>query len=359
MSNEIPSATTPEITAFMQRLNEAPYRFDLWHVLRWLDAKHPGLPALGRAPRPRLEPFRIGQEASLAFAPSPIHAFDLADESGRARLTILGFGLFGPNGPLPTHLTEYVRERVRAHGDRTLMRFCDMFHHRFTLFFYRAWADVQSTASLDRPAEDRFSRYVGSLVHLGEETLRGRDAVPDHAKFFGAGHLVRETRNAEGLQRLISIFFQTGVQVEQWVCNWMKLAPEQRTRLGLGRIAERLGVGAVVGAQVLDAQGKFRLRVGPMSLAAYESHLPGAAPFQQMLAWLRNYIGIEFAWDVRLVLKRDEVPSARLGKTERLGWTTWLGHRTKATDADDLVLVHETIAARLAVAQAAPAMSAN
>jgi type VI secretion system protein ImpH len=292
-----------------------------------------------------MECIRIGQEPSLAFAPSAIHAFEPESDAGRGRLKILGFGLFGPNGPLPIHLTEYARERILSH-DRTLVGFCDIFHHRFTLFFYRAWADVQSTASLDRPAEDRFSRYVGSLVHLGEDSLRGRDAVPDHAKFFGAGHLARDTRNAEGLQRLMALFFATGVCVEQWVYQWLRLAPEQRTRLGAGRIAERLGVGAVVGEQVPDVQGKFRLRVGPMSLASYESHLPGARPFAQMLAWLRNYIGMEFAWDVRLVLARAEVPSARLGGTGRLGWTTWLGSRSAATDADDLVLVHETIAAR-------------
>lgn len=346
MNDSARTAVTPEVQAFLQRVSDAPYEFDLWHVLRWLDAKHPGVPPLGRAPRPRLEPLRVGQEPSLAFAPSAIHALNLADESGRTRLTILNFGLFGPNGPLPIHLTEYARERMRSHGDLTLVRFCDMFHHRFALFFYRAWADVQSTASLDRPAEERFSRYVGSLIHLGDDTLVKRDTVPDHAKLCGAGHLVRETRNAEGLQCLLEIFFATRVRVEQWIFHWLKLAPEQRTRLGAGRLAEKLGVGAVAGAQVPDAQGKFRLRVGPLSLAGYESHLLGAKPFLQMLAWLRNYIGMELAWDVRLVLRRDEVPRARLGSSGRLGWTTWVGTRMRGDDADDLVLVHETIAAR-------------
>jgi type VI secretion system protein ImpH len=336
----------PEVTAYLERVAEAPYRYDLWHVLRWIDAKFPDCPPLGRAPRPRMEPLRIGQEPSLAFAPSPNHACDLADASGHPRLTILGFGLFGPNGPLPTHLTEYARERMRAHNDWTMVRFCDLFHHRFTLFFYRAWADAQSTASLDRPAEDRFSRYVGSLVHLGDETLRDRDEVPDHAKIFGAGHLARDTRNAEGIQQLLELFFQTRVRVEEWIFSWLRLSREQQTRLGAGRLAEKLGVGAVVGAQVPDVQGKFRLRVGPLSLAGYESHLPGARPFRQMLAWLRNYIGMEFAWDVRLMLRCEEVPRARLGSKGRLGYTTWLGGRTRTDDADDLVLVHETIAAR-------------
>jgi len=348
----IPTSATraAEIEATLRSVSDAPYSFDLWHLLRWIDARHPEAPPLGRAPRPRLEPLRIGQEPSLAFAPAQIHAFDPAGEGGRPRLTILGFGLFGPNGPLPIHLTEFARERLRAHGDRTFVRFCDLIHHRFTLFFYRAWADTQATASLDRPGNDSFSRYLSSLIHLGDDTLCDRDPIPDHAKIFGAGHLVRETRNAEGLQRLLETFFRARVEVEQWVYHWLVLAPEQRTRLGGGRPADQLGVGAVAGASVPDAQGKFRLRVGPLSLGDYESHLPGGRSFPQLLAWLRNYIGMELAWDVRLVLNRAEVPSARLGGSSRLGWTTWLGTRTRRddADADDLVLVHEDWAARMA-----------
>jgi len=335
-----------QIDAWLRDVADEPYRFDLWHLLRWIDARHPDAPLSGRAPRPSLEVIRIGQEPSLAFAPAQVHAFDLGEEGRRPRLTIRGFGLFGPNGPLPIHLTEFARERLRAHGDRTFVRFCDLIHHRFTLYFYRAWADTQPTVSLDRPGDERFSRYLASLVHLGDDTLRSRDSVPDHAKLFGAGHLVRDTRNAEGLQRLLEGFFRVRVAIEQWVAHWLKLAPEQRTRLGGARHAEQLGVGAVAGASVPDVQGKFRVRIGPQSLAEYERHLPGGRSFQDVLAWLRNYIGLELAWDVRLVLNRSEVPQARLGASTRLGWTTWLGTRAGADDADDLVLVHETWAAR-------------
>src|SRR5512144_1089632 len=96
----------PEVRRYLERMSATPYAYDLWHVLRWLDAKHPELPPLGRAPRPRLEPLRVGQEPALGFAPSSIRSLDVADESGRTRMTILSFGLFGPNGPLPIHLTE-------------------------------------------------------------------------------------------------------------------------------------------------------------------------------------------------------------------------------------------------------------
>jgi type VI secretion system protein ImpH len=357
-----PLAAAPEASAerpvsaavsmpWMADVAAEPWRFDLWYLLRWIDAKHPDLPALGRAPKPDLEPIRIGQEPSLAFAPAQIHALALGDNGRPPRLEILGFGMFGPNGPLPIHLTEYARERVRSHGDRTFARFVDMLHHRFTLLFYRAWADAQPTASLDRPGDDRFSRYAASLVHLGEDSLRDRDAVCDHAKLFVSGHLVRETRNAEGLERILATFFQASVRVEPWVFDWLPLAPEQRTRLGFGRVGEQIGVGAVVGAAVPDVQSRFRVRLGPLSFAQYESHLPGGRAFAQLLAWLRNYIGVELAWDVRLVLSRDEVPSASLGSRTRLGWTTWIGARRRDDDADDLVLVHETIVARTAIRQ--------
>ena len=61
------------------------------------------------------------------------------------------FGLLGPNGPLPLHLTEYARERLRHAGDPTLSRFLDIFHHRFLALFYRAWAQAQPHVNRDRP----------------------------------------------------------------------------------------------------------------------------------------------------------------------------------------------------------------
>jgi type VI secretion system protein ImpH len=346
MTPDADTARVAQRDAFAARVAQAPFDFDLWNFLRWIDALHPELPPLGRSPRPRLEPLRIGQEPSLAFAPAQISGFDRGGAAGRPRLTILGFGLFGPNGPLPTHLTDYARERLRARGDPTFVRFCDLFHHRFTLFFYRAWAATQPTVSLDRADTDAFARFVGSLVHLGDDTLKARDAVPDHAKIHFAGHLVRETRNAEGIARILQVFLRAGVAVEQWVGQWLSLAPEQRTRLGAGRQAEQLGLGTVAGASVPDAQGRFRLRIGALSLADYEGHLPGGRFFPQVLAWLRNYIGFELAWDVRLVLRHDEVPAAKLGGSTRLGFTSWLGTRTTASDADDLVLAHEDWAQR-------------
>ena len=341
------ATSRPALDAFFRELEGTAYRFDLYYALRRIEAARADLPLLGRAARPVDEAVRVGQEPSLAFAPSAIAALERAHGAVPPRIIIHGFGLFGPNGPLPNHLTEYVRDRLRNANDATLARFADILHQRLILLFYRAWAQAQSVVSLDRPGDDSFSRYVASLVGIGLSSERHRDAVPDHAKFANASHLVRLTRNPEGLAAILRGFFRAPVRVVEFCCHWLRLAPDQRTRLGVPGPGATLGVAAVAGNAVWDGQSRFRLEIGPLPLAAYEALLPGGKWFRQLVAWVRNYVGIELAWDARLVVARDEVPRPLLGEYGRLGWTTWIGRRPAPTDAGDLVLDAERWAATI------------
>lgn len=323
---------------FWRKLKQRPYDFDLFFALRMLQARHPELPRLGQATRPQSEPIRLGQDPSLAFAPATI-AEVLPSVAGQPeRLTVWNFGLYGPNGPMPTHLTEYVRERLRQFDDPTLARFSDIFHHRLLLLFFRAWSDTQPTASLDIPGDDHFGRFVGSIVGIGEPTQHRRDDVPDHAKLHFAGHLTRSTRNPEGLERAISLYFGVPVRMQEFCLHFLDLEPAQQTRLTRDACNSQLGVDALVGARVADAQSKFRLRIGPLDLAQYERFLPGGEDFQSLVDWTRNYLGIEYAWDFELVLKREAVPPSQLGGSGRLGWTSWLLNGPAKVDADDFCL---------------------
>jgi len=248
--------------------------------------------------------------------------------------------LLGPNGPLPLHLTEFARQRILHYRDRTFARFLDIFHHRFLLLFYRAWAQAQPTVSFDRPREDRFKTYLGALVGLGSTGARDRDPVVDFVKLHFAGLLARQVRNADGLTQILSAYFRVPVRVEPFVGHWMPLPESERTRLG-GRWA-RLGRDAIVGSSVWDRQHKIRLHVGPLSRAEYEDFLPGRAAAERLVSWLRFYFTFEFAWDVRLILSCTEVPCMQLGaqpaRPARLGWTSWLGNRGAESDAGELVL---------------------
>jgi type VI secretion system protein ImpH len=246
--------------------------------------------------------------------------------------------MFGPNGPLPLHLTEYARDRLRNKDDPTFSEFLDIFHHRMLSLFYRAWASAQPTVNFDRPDQDRFSVYTGALCGLGMPAFRNRDEIPDPAKLYFAGRLSPQARNVEGLVAMIKRFFSVPVAIEEFVGEWMKLPHSCRCRLGITTETCTLGINAVIGDFVWQCQHKFRITLGPLSYEEYEHMLPGRDSGKRLRAMVRNYIGDSMDWDVKLVLKTEEVTGVTLGQDDLLGWNTWLGHRTCDDDAHDLLL---------------------
>ncbi|MGW8392293.1 type VI secretion system baseplate subunit TssG [Pseudoduganella sp. HUAS MS19] len=335
--------------SYFQALETEPYRHDFFQALRRIECLFPQLPRIGQALRPADEALRLAQQAAMDFAPATLASFGMPPGSAVPRLEVRFFGLLGPNGPLPLHLTEFARSRSEHAGDLALTRFLDLFHHRFLALFYRAWAQAQPTVSLDRPREDRFSIYVGSLCGLGDASLRERDVVPDSAKLFYAGLLSRQVRNSDGLVALLSGYFRLPVTLEPYVGHWLTLDDEDRTRLAGRRTLPqpRLGQGAVLGRRVWDRQHKFRLCLGPLDLRQLEEFLPGGQALGKLVAWVRQYLCLELEWDVRLILQRGEVPPARLGKSQRLGWSTWLGTQPRQQDARDVVLDPERLTAAI------------
>jgi type VI secretion system protein ImpH len=330
---------------FLDALEREPYRFDFYQTLRRLECLHDERPRWGEALRPLHEPIRLGQEPDLMFAPAPLASFKVRDQAPPLLLVRL-FGLCGPNGPLPIHLTEYVHNREHHEKDPTWSRFLDIFNHRFIALFYRAWARAQPHVNYDRPSGDRFAIYVGAFAGLASKPSRDRDAVPDLAKFFHIAALARQVRNSEGLGQILRHFFRVPIKIEEFVGHWLSLDEGQRTVLSSERAV--LGAGAVLGRAVWDRQHKFRIRLGPLTLEQYERFLPGAAALRQLVSWVRLYLCFELEWDVALTLQASEVVRAQatLGGRQRLGWTTWLGARRSTAPADGLHLDAEAFAVR-------------
>lgn len=332
---------------FYGRLAAQPHAFDFYQALRRLEALHRRLPRIGDAVRPADEPVRLAQEPALTFAPANLSAFEPRTH-GPPRLVSRFLGLFGPQGALPTHLTELARERSRSYGDPTLMRFADVFHHRLLSSFYKAWRQAQPTACQDRPESDRFTLYLdatfGGNLHA--------DALPPHAKRFFAGHLSRGVRHAGGLEAILSAYFGVPVSLHPFYPQWMPLPQDQRSALGAAR-NNCLGHSAVVGSRVWDAQHHFRLEIGPLTLAQYNALLPGSQGMSRLRDWVRLYTDRQFGWRGQLVIKREEIPPLQLGRRIGLGWTTWLGRPQGAAAVNGHLLHPE----RETIPQAATAPS--
>jgi type VI secretion system protein ImpH len=330
-----PSPPTPELHAAFAA---APWEWSFYQAMRQLEALHRDRPRFGRSVRPAQDAVRLAQIPTVEFAPATLAGWASQQDTAPARLLQHFFGLFGPDGPLPLHLTEYARDRTRNYRDSSFQHFADVFHHRALSLFYRAWANSRPTVSFDRPDDDRFALYTGALIGLGMDSLRDRDAMPDLTKLHFAGHLACQTRHAEGLSSILSAFFDVKVRVECFVGTWLALPESDRTRLGESPRTAALGRTALLGGRVWTRQHKFRVVMGPLDLADYKRLLPGGRSFRRLIPIVRNYIGDTLIWDVNLILLRDQVPAICLGRAGQLGWTTWLTPRNATADAADLFL---------------------
>ena len=306
-------------------LQERPHEFSFYSAVRLLECIHRDRPRLGDSQRPSDDAVRLTQDPSVTFAPATLAGYAPPKGGVPARLSSYAFGLFGPHGPLPLHLTEFARARQRNEGDQTLVRFFDLFHHRMLSLFYRAWADAQPAVQL-RPAGG------GPLCRLRRQALigiGGAGAAPAR-RLSGRGEAALSPACwpprpaiAEGLRAMIAGFFGLPVRIEELVGRLAGAAgPQDRWQLGPlardrhpwphDRPARRAGLGCCQHKLSHRARAA-QLRRLPVAAARHGQSL------KRLRALVRSYLGDELAWDVNLILKGDEVPPLTLGKTNRLG----------------------------------------
>jgi type VI secretion system protein ImpH len=357
-----PGRQTPD--HLIEELAKNPFRFDFFRAVRLLEnqlSDNPRIARIGSSSLPSQDPIRFAQNPTLAFAPSTVEKLTRSESSGVPRLFIHFFGLFGPNGPLPMHITEYARERQMHSADHTLTAFVNVFNHRFASFFYRAWAANQKAVDMDRYVkwdenrgkghpdlknEPAFARYVASFFGLSIDSptettsseASAKSEVPLCSRLYFAGRLAAQTRNTEGLEAILCDFFQIKTEIQTFVGRWLDLPTNSLCKVGDSPETGKIGVTTIVGSRVWECQLNFRIRFGPMKLTDFERMLPVTTSFERLKKWVRSYVGEHFFWDVQLVLKADEVPDTCLGQAGRLGWTTWMKTGPFTKDAEDVIL---------------------
>ncbi|WP_092551733.1 type VI secretion system baseplate subunit TssG [Xenorhabdus koppenhoeferi] len=322
---------------FWQKLMQAPWQFDLFQTLRRIDAQAGEYYMLGSAPLPKYDLLRLGQKPSMIFAPSTISEVRQRENSKLYDILIYSFGLFGPNGPMPLHITEYAYARQYNYQDPTLGIFINLFHHRLILLFYRAWANAQPTVSLDRPDNQRFCHYLACLVGMGLPAQKSPDTISDHARYSLSGHLSRQGHSAEGLEKILFSYFGIPLKINQNIPQWLKIETQDQAQLKAGRNMPRLGHSAFLGIALYDVQHKFRIELGPLRMAEYETFLPGEPKSQQLSDWIHQYLGIEYAWDIQLILHQSDIKGIHLSEPIKLGLNSWLGKIECPTHRGDLL----------------------
>ena len=322
------------------RLDRSVHQVGFFQAIRRVEEIARDLPRVGHASQIEQEALRIRQTPELDFAPATIDRIDTRHD-GRAELRQRFFGLLGPSGPLPLHLTEQARHETRHRHDPALESFLNLFHHRMAVLFYRSWSSSRGAIQRDRPDEDRYSEYLSALsgvLHRVGPTHNDADTQIHFSGRFASTH-----RNAEGLGGVVSASLQTGAKVQSFILRYLRLESEDRTTLSSTSTADgrggRLGRSVVLGRSVPDRRCTVGLEIGPVAFDLFQKLLPGGSLHWMLAKLIRGYVDPSIDCRVQLVLDRDTVPRATLGRQAVLGRSTWLNCKSPRRHAGDCQFV--------------------
>ncbi|HEY3974396.1 MAG TPA: type VI secretion system baseplate subunit TssG [Candidatus Sulfotelmatobacter sp.] len=324
-----------------EKLRREPFSFDFFQAVRLLERFLPERTSVGQFAHPETEVARFGANPSLAFPASQIQGMEWPEQKP-AHMTVNFMGLTGPEGVLPNPYTTLLIERLRF-NDSAPRDFLDIFNHRMISLFYRAWRKYRFDVACEEGERDLFSRHLLSLLGLGTDGLRDRQAVTDDTLIYYAGLLAQRPRSAQALQQILADYFEVPVAIEQFAGGWYRLDRETQCRFSDGKSeSDELGFGAVVGDEVWNQQSKVRVVLGPLSLERYADFLPDGSAWETLQAWVRFFSNDEWDFEVQLILEREQVPACTLGAEgvsgPQLGWVSWVKSVPFNRDPDDTVL---------------------
>lgn len=309
--------------SYRDELRADPEMFDFFSVMREFERSSPQKPRIGENSVLQEEIVSLGQDPFLEFPASNLTGYQ-DTESGRPKLRTRFLGFFGPQGALPIDTT--VEALNWSKRDQSFVHFTDIISNRFLQLFFRAWADARPIAQSERPRDDRFIRYVGSLTGVGSEPYLDRDTVEDVAKVSFAGLTGSQVKSATRLQQLVAGVLLVGAEVEERVGSWLVFEPSDQ--MALGSQHSLLGSDAALGQRAYSINDKIRISIRATSLEQYRRFLPSGDLSEKLTDLVFYYLGHRFDFDVELGLDARLAPPVRLGASGELGWTSWMAPKT-------------------------------
>ncbi|TCT02457.1 type VI secretion system baseplate subunit TssG [Aquabacter spiritensis] len=342
----------------IRALLDAPESFDLVQAIRVLEgvqravlhqADEEFMDSGASELRVGLSSARFLSDANLKYPPSAITAASQRGD-GPVQLTVSLFGLLGPMGVLPYAYTEHAIE-AHHNNNEALRAFFDIFQHRAVTLFYRASSKYRIAISREQHdpgpggKPDAFTTALRGLTGLALPATMNRLAFPDSAVLHHAGLFSGQTRSLTALEDLLTSELKQAVEVVPFVGEWVQVPDDEQTRLGgiyAGRHAQ-LGASAMAGARCWVAQQHFRINIGPVEEPSLRALLPDQ-PLANLIADIVHlFCGIEFGFDVNVVVKAHAVPPARLASSPedtdgaRLGQMAWLLSAPSPVDRADAI----------------------
>jgi len=332
-----------------ERLFDEPHAFEFAQAVRLFAVLRRDAVPLGTGLDPRAEALALSGALAPVFAASALgplraaqprsHALEQDGNEAYAasqpkpqpqpELQVNSFALGGPEGPLPNTYQEWLQDRLR-NKDTSAAAFLDLFQHRLLALFYRAQRKYRVADPFLEPAHSPAEVILRGIAGL---QLRARNhavaepGIDARAVLSRAGLFANRRRSLAGFDVLACHHFGVQIRTAPFAGGWRTLPEASRTCIGSNGRNHWLGAGAVAGRRIWDEHRGMTIRIGPLTLDAYEVFLPGGKRHGELRALASAYFGTDLYQHIELHLSRGEQPAARLSaaRPPRLGWTAWSG----------------------------------
>lgn len=339
--------------SLIARLLERPRQFQFFQAVRvielWLRR---GAPAHGRTLDTVL---RFKNSVSLAFPASQIEALEVAADrpvrgdaalqealvQGRLRhirLTPAFMGFLGVKGVLPYDYTDTIAAQIHFDKNEGGRAFFDTFSHRAMTLFYRAWEKSRVEYRRDDKGGDGFLPLQLALAgripdQAGAPAARpAGDAIADEVVARYAALLRHRPMPVESLADLLSDYFGVPFRLEPFVGGWEQLRPDERSRIGVHHC--QLGVNTMLGSRYWRRELCARLWIGPLARADFERFLAIGSGAKALKKLLALFAVPTVRFEVRPVLRAQDVKPVVLDRSARLGYGSFLLCKPPPADQD-------------------------
>ncbi|MGA1846956.1 type VI secretion system baseplate subunit TssG [Deferribacter abyssi] len=267
---------------------------------------------------------RVRPKLSLDFPGTDIAEIEkIDDEHSKFLITATFLGIYGSSSPLPDFYTEDLLDEQRE--DKSIMRdFLDIINAPLYPILFQIWAKYQIPYKVVEEKDVETIQRLFALIGLKDENVR------ENLKH--ANLLLRYTslitqfpRSAESLRLILKDALQLkSVDIIQCVEQTLTIDEEQRCYLG--KLNNRLSENCVIGMNIRDKMGKFRIVIEVDEEAELFSLFPDGNRFLKMKELIKFFLTTHYQWDVKLLVNPKMLQTTRLGETNwnRLGWNTWL-----------------------------------
>jgi type VI secretion system protein ImpH len=267
---------------------------------------------------------RLTADPSLCFPSSDISGVD--GDSDAVRMILSFMGLSGVSSPLPNYFSDYLARHPE--DSAALADFCAIFNHRIYSLFYEAFWKYRFSSAVFSPA------MLDRLMSMGGGRSSGKSGTYRTCAYLG--RLSTRRRGAQGLAAMLSDYFGA---IETGVTQWMprRVALPNPTKIDGSAV---LGVNAMVGTEMMDYSGKFRVTIGPLRREKFEAFLEGSENLSQARRLIASYVIDPLAFDLEIKLEAVDLVPVVLGRAEAgLGRTSSLGECAIGTKGEPYSIV--------------------